>query len=475
MSDALGTDYIVELESAEFFLMARAVNIGGITISSARHDHVFFQADTLRISGIGLQALTGRAITVSTLRMSGFVIDMDDTATGSNEGTNQKIERVAIEDLDLTAGTIIIRDSLYQSTIYNEVNLKAGFDISFRNDSLSTSPYKVHLNADSLGFIFSKDRYRLSLINLIFSEADSSLSFGAFKLFPIGGVAKFYSLTEYRSDVYDFNVENFRISGFDSPKFHHENIFNAHLIDCDILQIYVTRDLTMPSSPVRRKQLLLNEAIQNLPFGLQVNRLAFNKTDIKYSEVARDGFRPGTVSFMNSTIIINGVNSLDPSPAILTGVTYLQNHSQLNTELRFNLDDGPFLLTGTGSLNTFNLTQLNSIFMDLEGVQIENGTAHETSFAFQLTDSLGTGNMHMHYDNLKIKLVSKDDYSNNSLGGRLRSFFADKIVIRASNLPNDDGEIYVGKIENPRNPEHPFFKYLWETLRSGIFDIVIRI
>jgi hypothetical protein len=43
-------------------------------------------------------------------------------------------------------------------------------------------------------------------------------------------------------------------------------------------------------------------------------------------------------------------------------------------------------------------------------------------------------------------------------------------------MPDSDGSLKEGVIDHERNPdEDSFFKYLWETLRSGLFDIVMRL
>jgi hypothetical protein len=90
------------------------------------------------------------------------------------------------------------------------------------------------------------------------------------------------------------------------------------------------------------------------------------------------------------------------NPARLHAVTYVQNHAELNTELAFTLHDGPFRMQGSGNLQSFDLKQLNSILMDLEGIEIVDGFVRELDFQFEIEDDTSTGRMHMIYENLDV-------------------------------------------------------------------------
>jgi hypothetical protein len=59
-------------------------------------------------------------------------------------------------------------------------------------------------------------------------------------------------------------------------------------------------------------------------------------------------------------------------------------------------------MQGSGNLQSFDLKQLNSILMDLEGIEIVDGFVRELDFQFEIEDDTSTGRMHMIYENLDV-------------------------------------------------------------------------
>jgi hypothetical protein len=475
LSNALGPDYNVEIASARVLPLQRAVAIGQISISLSGDNHTIFQTDTLHISGVSPSLYFRKKVILSKIKMDTFTIDLDSSPASDNYKSNNQtsFRELEIESLDLTNGTIIVNKDGSESNRINELNLNAGLLIEFMNKSDSVEYLKYNIVVDSLGFLFSEDRNRLSLSGLHFEHRDSLLMLSSMKLIAVGGYSQFMSSLEFEANMFDMEIANFTASGVDPSAYHNQNTIKARLLDFDSFHIHVAKNKQLSDRPGKKAPTLLNKSIQNLPFAVQLDSLHFRNTNIQYSEQDEKGTRPGTISFMNSTIQIRHVNSLSSAPANLNAVTYLQNHSELNTELNFTLNDGPFHMTGTGNLQPFDLTELNSIFMDLSGMEIISGFAHELDFNFEMVDDTSSGNMHLLYENLQMEIVDRDDYHVNFVSS-LKSYVANKAVVRSENLADSTDEGRAGEIDHIRDPESSFFKYLWQTLRSGIYDILLR-
>jgi hypothetical protein len=56
------------------------------------------------------------------------------------------------------------------------------------------------------------------------------------------------------------------------------------------------------------------------------------------------------------------------------------------------------------------------------------------------------------------------------LGDRLKTV-ATGLALRSNNLP-DTGDLQTGRIQHQHDPEHSFFKFLWQALRDGIYSLV---
>ncbi|MEX2352231.1 MAG: hypothetical protein WD529_07340 [Balneolaceae bacterium] len=476
VADALGPDYNVEINSARIFPLQRAISIGHIEISSSIDDRIIFRTDTLHISGMSPKLFFRKNIILSKVRMDTFTFDWN-TSKESSKGdssSNDSVKKVGIESLDLTNGTIISRKDGRANKQINDLNLNAGFLFEFTVEPDSMNSPQYSMNIDSLGFLYSEDRYRLSLSGFNLEHQDSLMTLSSMKLIPVGGFNQFMSTLEFDADMFEIELENFTASGIDPDAYYKQNIIKARSLDVDTFHLHVSKDKQLPKHPDKKNPTLLNESIQNLPFAIQLDSLSFRNTNIQYSEQHKDGARPGTISFMNSTIHIRNVNSRSPSPAILNAVTYLQNHSELNTELNFTLDDSQFHLTGSGDLKPFELIQLNSIFMDLSGVEVLSGNVHELNFDIEMLADTSSGRMHFVYEDLKLDLIDKDDY-HVSFTNSIISFLANNIAVRSDNLADSSNEVRTGEIGHTHEPEAGFFKYLWHSLRSGIYDIVLRV
>jgi hypothetical protein len=485
--NVLGPDFTVEIGSAKVAPLTRAIRMGDITVSSASGGHRIFEADTLVMSGIGLMGLNRHRLSLATLEITNFTIEWDADLIAASEGGESEnetidtnggngiLKKVAIRDIDLMNGNLILNEDGREGARYNAINLKGSVNTGMLAVDGDQGDRDAGIQIDSLGFMLSGDRYRFSLNDFSFTQNRGHLSLASLKLTPIGGYDQYMSSLEYRTDMFDLEIENLTITGIDDLALIDDKTINADQVDVQSFNIHVTSNIQLPKKPGSGPKLLLNEKIQALPYDLQLGSVIVHKGNIRYSEQAGDGARPGTVSFSNSTVKVSNVNSRSNEPAVLIAATYLQNHAELNTELRFSLGDGPFAMSGTGSLNPFDVTQLNSIFMDVAGVEVTSGKVHELTFRFGMEGNISSGQMHLVYEDLRVKTIDKDDY-----GGGVRrsviSLLANQFAIRTHNMPDNDGSVKEGVIAHERNPdEDSFFKYLWETLRSGLFDIVMRL
>lgn len=476
LSKALGSKYRVEMRSANISLLNRAIYAGGITILSAPDDQPILETDTISLSGIGLGAIFGKNFSIDILQVNDFTLNWDYSLLQEDNDTSQSpsTQKLAIQAVDLKNGTVKIIKNRQESSRYNDVSLKAGFEYNFRNSAEDSSRQKSRIKVDTLGLLFSEDRYRLAVSGLNFRQEDGFVSLSSMKLKPVGGYDQFMATLEYATNMFDIEVDDLKASGIDSKAFSKDKQINADLIEFGSFNIHVAKNKQIPEDPNKEKPQLLHKSIQQLPYDIQLDSLTFKHTNIQYSEQDEDGARPGTISFMNSTIYINNVDSRSSSPSILRAATYLENHSQLNTELTFTLNDGPFHMTGTGDLKTFDLTQLNSIFTDLEGIEIKSGNLHELNFEFEMKDDTSSGKMYLIYENLTIKPVDKDEHEGSFMKS-VRGFFVNDLALRSENMADRNDEVKTGEIKYERDPDDSFFKYLWQTLRSGIFDIALRV
>jgi hypothetical protein len=76
------------------------------------------------------------------------------------------------------------------------------------------------------------------------------------------------------------------------------------------------------------------------------------------------------------------------------------------------------------------------------------------------------------YQDLEIAYLNKQTGSENGLGNRVASFFANVLKIRNSNAPDASGAMKEGEVNYTRKPEDTFLQFAWFALRTGALDVI---
>lgn len=476
LADALGPEYVVEIESARVSPLSRSVSIGRMTISTSEEQRIIFQTDTLHIAGINPGMVFRKNILLSTLKMDRFTIALNasELSAAKPSGGENPLQKLEINALDLTNGSINIKREGKERRYINAFNMKAGFVFEFPDAADSLKSLQQSVEIDSLGFLFADNLYRFSLSGLNYARQDSLLRLSAMDLSPVGGYAQFMGALVYEANMFEIALNELTASGIDVDAYLNEQTLKARSLDFEAFRVHVSKNKQLLEKPDKKDKLLLNKIVQRLPFAIQADTLHLRNTDIQYSEQHENGARPGTVSFMNSTIHMYDVDSRSPEPAILIAATFFQNHSRVDTELRFTLDDGPFYMMGSGTLQPFEMIALNSIAMDRLGIEIVSGFINELAFDFEIEGDSSSGSMHLLYENLKIDMVDMGDHEE-SFQSSVLSLLTNKVALMSKNEAEGENKARTGEIKNVRAPDSSFFQHIWHSLRSGIIDIILRI
>ena len=469
LSDALGPGYEIELESASVYPGSRSIALSSLLIRHTESGRTAFEADTLSISGLSLRTFSGNRLLASTFKIDSFILDWPDEASGSSD-----FQFLSIKTIEATNGTIIRREEGQETDRLNDFNLLSTvqYDPPTDADTVAIRDHRIAIN--SLDFKFFRDRYQVELRELEYIEQDSTLTVSSLDLTPIGGFARFMNSLEYETNMFKIAASNISANQIDPVALRSEDLVSFDHLELDTFNIHVSQSLKLPENPDEEDPELLNVIVQNLPYALQIGSILINSSDIQFSQLAEEGVRPGTISFMNSSVHMDNINSESEKAVTFKTTTYLENHAELETELNFTIDDGTFHMSGSGDLAPFELKELNSIFMDLEGIEIMSGVAHELEFEFEMVDDHSTGTMHLVYEDLSIQSIDKYDHEKR-YQYRFIGYLFDDLPLRSENLAENRADLRTGTIDHERASEDPFFRYLWHTLRSGIYDIALRV
>lgn len=236
-------------------------------------------------------------------------------------------------------------------------------------------------------------------------------------------------------------------------------------------RINVFKDKTPPQEPKHVKPLLTT-IIQQLPFGVTIDTVVFKNGYIAYEQAPVEYPRAGVITFED--LYMTGYNLTNDSARIqeisittLDVLCQFMGEGKLNTTIKLlmNTNDGGFEVSGR--LGEMPVTYLNQVLVPLAGAEAE-GQVHEVSFEFKGDNFNSKGHLTFLYEDLNITIV--DDQRDRQW---LKSMIGN-IALRNTNTKTQDADDYQkGEIYFVRYKNKSFWNYLWNSVRTGLMDVVV--
>ncbi len=115
-----------------------------------------------------------------------------------------------------------------------------------------------------------------------------------------------------------------------------------------------------------------------------------------------------------------------------------------------------------------NLQAANPAIKPFAMVKIVTGTLKQMTFNITANRQKATGNVQVLYNNLKINILKADTVLDALKKRTIASLYANLFIIKHNN-PDKPGERPRSfNVDYIRTAETPFFKFMWQTLLTGI-------
>jgi hypothetical protein len=112
----------------------------------------------------------------------------------------------------------------------------------------------------------------------------------------------------------------------------------------------------------------------------------------------------------------------------------------------------------------------NDAFVYLSGVRIKRGQVERLQFSAEVREGRAEGTVRGRYHDLSVEMLDKET-GDRGLRKRVESFVLDDLMLKSENR-DDDSDPRTGRIEHEHDEDHTFFKFLWHSLRSGLFSLL---
>lgn len=272
---------------------------------------------------------------------------------------------------------------------------------------------------------------------------------------------------------YSVTASSLRVHGIRCwPLLRGRIVADSVSIDGGRLDVYLDRTAGPP--PPVKPAILPHVSFQAIERPIRIDIIRVTNTAISYSEKARDGGRPGTIRFTDlwGTVynVTNDSTRMTAStPCTVDLRTRIAGAGRLNATFTYDLLSPSLSATFRGTVARMGVEPLNELLVDLEGIQLTSGTIDSMWFDFKAGEDVARGQMQVLYRDLNFKMLDKVTLDR-GLGARLQTFMADKTQLHHANPADDQKPAKVAVIIRERTPETPLLKFLWQTLREGIFS-----
>ena len=194
--------------------------------------------------------------------------------------------------------------------------------------------------------------------------------------------------------------------------------------------------------------------------------------------MATDGARPGSITFEDiHGSIVNVTNDpermSDSSPAVVDIEARFGGSGDVSLEMRLPLLASPATMSYRGSVTNLDASALNSILPNLLGLRFTRGRVDSIAFNIDVARGRATGVVQGIYRDLSVQIIDKATHER-SLGDRLKSFAANHLLLRTTNVPRDGKAPTVGRVDHRFDRNAAFFSIFWGGLRSGLLSLLRR-
>ena len=398
--------------------------------------------------------------------------------------TTFKIYQILLRGLEkIKVDTILITDADYHicqwsdgDTVFSGSKINARLHHINISDSTSTDTSRVlfaeqaSLEVDHV-LIRSKSRlynYRFKNIRLLSGER--SFEVKSMHIAPLLAEAAFVRAAKWQTDRLDFDFYNLLFK-----QVNVQEILNGNLIANELsiknAQFKVFRDKNYPDKKESLVGRYPQQSFLKIPVNVALNKVIIQEGNIEYKEKESITGKNGVVIFGDIHATLHNVTN-NPANLRKNGVCTIHFNSRflhktpLNATLKLYLNSNNGKFTINGTMQSLDATILNTLSKPMALVEINSGIITSLDFNLFGNDNRAKGIIRLLYDDLKIKVLKKDEESNEYKTKKMMSLMANIAVINANPVKNKPVRIVT--VSHPRDVYRSIFNFIWKSIFEGV-------
>ncbi|UIR55837.1 hypothetical protein LZQ00_16445 [Sphingobacterium sp. SRCM116780] len=398
------------------------------------------------------------------------------------EKIKKTLKKIQIKEIELNGINFKysqLQKNIYQDFEIKKVNLKVQ-DVLVDSTSISDESRFYHtkmIDIEVPGFTYktADGFYKVDFDKLKINTRDRNILLTKVVYQPILNKSAFYKKKGKGGSYIVMKFDTVRFESFDFKKLLRDKKIYATKTQLKngLLEIY--SDKHYQSKPVNKIGRSPHQRLLKMNTKLSLDTVLLQNTHISYSELSGKYNQVGTITFDKSYATISNMTNDSSTLAKnkwmkVDFLSRVMNSGRLNVLLGFDMTSKEGFYTYKGSLGAMQAPAFNKILKPLLNVEIASGNIKRMSFDMEANDRRNWGQFKFDYDNLKVNILGKNADGKLKKKG-LVSLLINELLFNTSN-PNEFGEYITGRVNWHRNPNHTFFKTIWQSLLDGIKQCV---
>ena len=343
---------------------------------------------------------------------------------------------------------------------------------------------RIECETERVGFRIPGSAYRIGFASGRVSESKSMVEFDSLRVTPTLSDTEFFASNRFGSTRYRLAIGRIAAHGLDLAGLLKEEKYTARSISITqpVVDIAVNKrrvsdtgkDGGQHGGPAADSTKMPNEILAGIKARLDIDSVSVNRGTIEYAELYPNSSTPAALRWSGVRLAAAGISNrkttADSSSRIEASGMFLDT-ARMVVSMELPLGSRKFSLSCQGTVDALPRSSLNRFLEVAERIRVTSGRADSIKFALAARDGRSSGTVRPFYHDLEIEMLARQSGHSNGLPQKVGTMLAD-IKIKDDNMPDGSGGIRQGPIEYVRNPEDPFFRFLWFSLRDGLGKVV---
>lgn len=463
-----------------------------VATKKAPNNRFYIVLDELKVRRVNvLNAILGKGLSVKSLELASPKIHLISEHHAYNDTVSNEEPKTLYEQIKEDLSSIKVDQINFSNIKFTHTKIADGkksvmgldsiqlriadVRIDEKSDKDSTRLfYTSEIDVDLPGFEYDLPDgfYRAKFDRLKVNSRKQNLVISKVSFAPKMSKSAFFKQKGQNVTMADLKLDSIKLDGLDFVQLIENNKIRARNAHLQRGSVSLYMDKRYPPRPGTKIGKAPHQQIMKLKQNLLIDTVRLDGVNVLYGEFSKKFDKEGVITFDDARGIITNVTN---DSATLQNDKFMRadlharimNAGNLHVIFGFDMLSKNGAHTYKGSLGPTKATAFNRILTPLLNVEISSGNIRKITFDMAGTDYRNWGDFRFDYDDLKISLLSREDENGKRWHKRIVSFLVNQVLINDSNP--DANEVYhKAYVKYKRDPQHSFWKTLWQSLLDGI-------